>query len=147
MPRPTSLDLYRELQAATPDSLHPLLHDLFRANTFWELQTKTATAQKLRGGNWQVTIHLQARKLVVDSAGTETKRPLRDWVEIGVFAPAEADQRVGRPLYLQKHLIQSGQQTIRLTVPSQPARAGIDPRSLLIDWNLTDNYKAVQLAD
>ena len=29
----TTLDLYRELQAVTPDSLQYLLHDLFEANT------------------------------------------------------------------------------------------------------------------
>jgi ABC-2 type transport system permease protein len=37
VPMATSLDLYRELDALTPDSVKPLLHDLFAANTFWEL--------------------------------------------------------------------------------------------------------------
>ena len=39
-PLPTSLDLYRELQAVTPESLRHLLADLFEANTFWELAAK-----------------------------------------------------------------------------------------------------------
>ncbi|TGD80743.1 ABC transporter permease/M1 family aminopeptidase [Hymenobacter wooponensis] len=142
-PFATSLDLYQELQTATPDSLQPLLHDLFRANTFWELATTNATAKQLKGGAWQVTLGLQAHKLVVDSAGTETKLPMQEWVEVGVFAPAKAGQKTGRPLYLQKHLITSGQQTIVLTVPSKPAKAGLDPRGLLIDWEATDNSKAV----
>jgi ABC-2 type transport system permease protein len=30
-PLPTTLDLYRELKAATPDAFHSLLHDLFVA--------------------------------------------------------------------------------------------------------------------
>lgn len=147
LPRPTSLDLYRELQTAAPDSLRPLLHDLFAANTFWELATETATAQQLPSGAWRVTLTLQARKLQVDSAGTETKRPLQDWVEVGVFAPAEAGQEVGRPLYRQMHLLKAGRQTIVVTVPGRPAKAGIDPRQLLIDWNQTDNSKAVTSAD
>src|SRR4029079_7583767 len=29
------LDMYKELQAVTPDSLKPLLHDLFELNAFW----------------------------------------------------------------------------------------------------------------
>ncbi|MBF9221245.1 M1 family aminopeptidase [Hymenobacter ruricola] len=142
-PFATSLDLYQELQTATPDSLRPLLHDLFQANTFWELATETATAKPLKGGAWQVTLGLQASKLVVDSVGTETQRPMTEWVEIGVFAPA-AGKETGKPLYLKKHLISTGQQTIVLTVPARPAKAGIDPRQLLIDWEATDNYKMVQ---
>ena len=144
IPRPTSLDLYQELQTVTPDSLQPLLHDLFKANTFWELETETATAKQIKGGSWQVTINLQANKLVVDSAGTETKLPVKDWVEIGVFAPAEAGKEVGRQLYLQKHLIKSGRQTIKLTVHDRPDKVGFDPRHLLIDWKAEDNYNLVK---
>jgi ABC-2 type transport system permease protein len=147
VPRPTSLDLYRELQTATPDSLQSLLHDLFKANTFWELEVETATAKQIKGGSWQVTLSLQARKLVVDSAGTETKLPMKDWVEIGVFAPAAEGKQVGQALYRQKHLIRSGQQTIGLTLPDRPAKVGIDPQHLLTDWKVSDNYQVVQSKD
>ena len=143
LPFATSLDLYQELQTATPDSLQPLLHDLFEANTFWELATETARAKQLQGGSWQVTLTLQASKLVVDSAGTETKLPMQEWVEIGLFAPAE-EGKAGKQLYLQKHLIKSGQQTIQLIVPNRPAKVGVDPRNLLIDWKVEDNYKVVK---
>jgi ABC-type transport system involved in multi-copper enzyme maturation permease subunit len=147
LPRPTSLDLYQELQTVTPDSLQPLLHDLFEANTFWELATETATAKQRKGGAWQLTLTLQARKLVVDSAGTETKLPVKEWVEIGVFGPAPAGKEVGKQLYRQKHLLKSGKQTIVLTVPGRPATAGVDPRNLLIDWNLVDNHREVKVGN
>ena len=54
----------------------------------------------------------------------------------GVFAGNE-------PIYLQKHHIRSGKQTITVTVPSIPTRAGIDPRSLLVDWVTGDNVEKV----
>jgi hypothetical protein len=54
-PLPTSLDLYRELQAVTPDSYQYLLRDLFEKNTFWELTTKRATAKQTSADTWQVT--------------------------------------------------------------------------------------------
>ncbi|MFC7667641.1 hypothetical protein ACFQT0_09775 [Hymenobacter humi] len=146
-PFATSLDLYKELQTATPDSLQPLLHDLFQANTFWELATETATAKQLNGGTWQVTLTLQASKLAVDSAGTETKLPMKDWVEIGIYASADKGKEVGKQLYRQKHLIKSGQQTIVLTVPGRPANVNIDPRHLLIDWKLQDNDQVVKTKD
>ncbi|MDQ3714050.1 MAG: ABC transporter permease [Acidobacteriota bacterium] len=144
-PLPTSLDLYRELQAVTPDSHQYLLHDLLAANTFWELETEEAQAQQTESGEWQVTLDVRARKAVVDSAGVESILPMDDWVEIGVFAPNEDDKKLGEPLYLQMHRLVSGQQTITVTVPKKPARAGIDPSQLLIDLKMRDNVKKVKL--
>ncbi len=144
-PLPTSLDLYRELQAVTPDSHQYLLRDLFETNTFWEFETKQAQAtQQPESGNWQVILDVEARKVMVDEKGVETEAPMNDWVEIGVFAPAEDEQKQGEPLYLQMHRIVSGQQTITVTVPSKPDRAGIDPSHLLIDLKTIDNIKKVK---
>ena len=137
-PLPTSMDLYRELQAVTPDSLQYLLHDLFEANTYWELETKQATAVQTEAGTWKMTLDVQARKVVVDEAGVETEVPMDDWIEVGVFDEGEP--------YLQKHRIRSGKQTIAVTVPQKPARAGIDPRHLLSDLGEIDNnIKAVKI--
>jgi ABC-2 type transport system permease protein len=137
-PLPTSMDLYRELQAVTPDQFRSLLEDLFQRNTFWDLKTERATAQQTAAGAWQVTLDVQARKVVVDEAGVETEVPMDDWLEVGVFDAGE--------LYLQKHRIRSGKQTITVTVPQKPARTGIDPRHLLSGLGETDdNIKAVKV--
>jgi hypothetical protein len=137
-PLATSRDLYRELQAVTPQSFQSLLHDLFEKNTFWQLQTDRVTAQQTKAGPWQVTLDVRARKVVVDEAGVETEVPMDDWVEVGVFDAAEP--------YLQKHRIRSGKQTVTVMVPQKPARAGIDPRHLLSDLGETDdNIKAVKI--
>jgi hypothetical protein len=140
----TSLDLYRELQEVTPDSLQGLLGDLFERNTFWELETRQASAEQTPGGEWQVSLDVVARKVVVDTAGAETDMPMNDRVEIGVFAPAEDGEARGKPLYLAMHRIRTGQQTITVTVPGRPARAGIDPRHLLIDVEPGNNLMDVQ---
>jgi ABC-2 type transport system permease protein len=145
-PLPTSLDLYAELQAVTPQSLRYLLVDLFEANTFWELAARRVTAEQTETGAWQVTLDLQASKTVVDTAGVETDIPMDDFVEVGVFAAAK-DGGFGEPLYLRMHRIRSGEQRITVTVPSQPARAGIDPRSLLIDVETNDNLKEITRAE
>jgi ABC-2 type transport system permease protein len=131
-----------ELQAVTPDSLRYLLADLFEANTFWELAAKQVAAEQTETGAWQVTLAVQARKVTVDINGVVTEVPLDDLVEVGVFAAAESGGR-GEPLYLQMHRIRSGQQRITVTVPQKPARAGIDPRNLLIDVNASDNLKEI----
>ena len=113
------------------------LHDLFEANTFWELETERATAEQTEAGTWQVTLDVRARKVVVDTAGVEKKVPMDDWVQIAV-------EESGKPLHLQMHRIRSGEQTITVTVPRQPTRAGIDPNNLLIDLKTDDNIKTVK---
>jgi hypothetical protein len=137
-PLPTSMDLYRELQAVTPDQFQYLLKDLFERNTIWELKTERATAQQIGDANWQVTLDVRARKAVVDEAGVETEVPMDDWLEVGVFDEGEPA--------LQKFRIRSGKQTITVTVPHKPVRAGIDPRHLLSDLGDTnENVKAVEI--
>lgn len=143
-PLATTLDLYRELQAVTPDSLHYLLHDLFERNTNWDLVTEQATAKQTKEGGWQVMLDVQARKMVYDSAGVETEVPMNDWVQLAVFAPKKGEEP-GEPLYLQKHHIRSGRQTIKVTVPGKPAHAGLDPNHLLIDSDVADNVEEVKL--
>jgi ABC-2 type transport system permease protein len=143
-PLPTSLDLYGELRAVTPDSLRYLLHDLFEANTYWELTTDQAAAERTAAGTWRVTLDVRTRKVVVDTAGVETEVPMNDWVEVGVSAlPVTGDGPQER-IYLQKHRIRSGEQTITVTVPREPAAAGIDPDYLLIDLKTEDNVRRVR---
>jgi len=140
----TTLDMYRELQAVTPDSLEPLLHDLFEVNAFWAFDTKQAKAVQTEPGTWRVTFDVDARKAVVDSAGVEKEAPMDAWVELGVFGDARPGEFLGQPLYLQKHRIRSGRQTITVTVSGKPARGGIDPYNLL-DWEEGDNIEAIEV--
>ena len=140
-PFATSLNLYRELQTVTPDSLQSLLKDYFEKNVYWHLKTVQSEASQLDSANWQVTLQLQASKVVVDSTGAEKAVPMDDWVQIGIFAPREKGKEWGKPLFLQKHRIRSGEQTVTVEVPEKPARAGIDPYYLLFDLDIDDNTK------
>ncbi|HEY1115904.1 MAG TPA: M1 family aminopeptidase [Chitinophagaceae bacterium] len=136
LPQPTTLDLYQELQTVTPDSLNYLLHDLFEQNTYWRLKTEQMAAVQTERGNWQVTLKVQAHKVVIDRAGAEKEVPMNDWLEVGLY---EEGKRLHEPLYLQLHRIRSGEQTIKVTVPRKPERGGIDPNHLMIDLRLDDN--------
>ncbi|HEU5022743.1 MAG TPA: hypothetical protein VFT60_12660 [Bryobacteraceae bacterium] len=133
----TSADLYRELQAVTPDSYRYLLRDLFEKNTFWDLAVQRATAKRMPSGAWQVTLGVRARKVAIDESGVETEAPMNDWIEIGVFGE-------GKPR-VQMRRIHSGEQTVTIVAPGKPARAGIDPDSLLIDLDTENNMRDVTL--
>jgi ABC-type transport system involved in multi-copper enzyme maturation permease subunit len=137
-PLATTRDLYRELEAVTPDSIRPMLHDLLAANTLWELETDTVTATPAAGGMTRLTLDLRARKIVVDTAGVEREVPMHDLVEIGAFADGANDQR-GAPVYRRLHRIRSGTQRITITVPATATWAGVDPRWLLFDLDPYDN--------
>ena len=78
-----------------------------------------------------------------DEVRNETELPMDDFVEIGAFAAGEGGEP-GAPLYLKPHRIRSGEQTIRITVQREPARAGIDPHRKLIDRDRADNVVAVK---
>ena len=144
-PYPTSLDLYAELRAVTPDSLQYLLTDLFETITLWDVKTERAAVEPTGTGEYRVTLDVVAKKLRADSVGNETEVPMNDLVEIGVFAPGEGDG-LGEPLYLKRHRIRSGKQTIRIIVPREPARAGIDPYRKLIERERDDNVVGVETA-
>jgi ABC-2 type transport system permease protein len=151
-PLPTTLDLYRELQAVTPDEFQYLLRDYFERNVFWELEADRATMEARVDGAWQVTLDVTARKIVVDPQGNENDQPMDEWIEIGVFAQnpnRERQDQLGKTLYLERHRIRQGQQTITMTVPELPVRAGIDPYHLLFEWdgdyrNRLDNFVRVR---
>jgi len=144
-PYPTSLDLYAELRAVTPDSLQSLLSDLFETVTLWDVRAERARVEPTGTGEYSVAIDVVAKKMRADSVGAETEVPMDDLVEIGVFPP-DGGESVGVPLYLERHRIQSGEQTIRITVSREPARAGIDPHHKLIDCQGSDNVVAVEAA-
>jgi len=143
-PLPTSRALYAELQAVTPDSLKPLLSDLFEHITLWDVRTDSARAEPAGGGAYRVTLHVTASKARADSVGRQTPTPMDDLVEVGVFADAPGAGRApGAPLYLARHRLHTGSQTITVTVPRAPTRAGVDPYRTLIERERDDNLVAV----
>jgi len=142
-PYATSRDLYAELRAVTPDSLHTPLEDLVETIPLWDLKSERAVFEKTSTGQYAVTLDVIARKGRADSVGKITEQPMNDLVEVGVFAPGKGDE-LGEPLYLEAHRISSGKQTIRITVPREPARASLDPYRKLIDREPGDNVFALQ---
>ncbi|HYI08778.1 MAG TPA: hypothetical protein VEK57_06880, partial [Thermoanaerobaculia bacterium] len=82
----------------------------------------SAAARRLPDGQYEVTLEVLAQKLRADGIGVKTATPMNDFVEVGVFAPEKTD-----PLYLTRHRIRTGKQPIRIIVPQEPSRAGVDP--------------------
>jgi ABC-2 type transport system permease protein len=146
-PYPTTRDLYAELYAVTPAPLRSLLRDLFESITLWDLQVKQAQVEPLPGGAWRVTFTVAAEKFEADSIGRERAVRMDDLIDVGVFTGPGVDGNPGQPLYLQKHRIRSGTQTITVTVPSAPARVAIDPHHKLIERELSFDTSTNNMAE
>ncbi len=144
-PYPTSHALMRELEAVTPDSLRYVLDDGFRTITLYENRTTDATVAPTDDGRYRVMLDVTTRKVQADSLGAETEVAMNDWIDVGVFPPDTSDAPP-EPLYLQKHRLESGEQTITVTVDEEPARAGIDPYAKLIDRDMDDNVTSTSRA-
>jgi hypothetical protein len=107
------------------------------------VRTDSARAEPVGRGSYRVTLFVDASKAQADSVGRETPMAMNDAVEVGVFAGAPRDGSPGETLYLNQHRIRSGKQTIVLTVPRLPTRAGIDPFRKLIERDRGDNVAEV----
>ena len=143
-PPATSRALYAELRAVTPDSLKPLLSDLFEHITLWDLRTDSVRAEPDGAGAWRATLYVDASKARADSVGRQTPIPMDDLVEVGVFAEQPGNPGgLGDTLYLKQHRIRSGKQSITVVVPRRPARAGVDPYRKFIERERDDNVAAV----
>jgi len=144
----TSEDLVRRFEAAAPDSLRGFVSDLFREITLYENRAVDATYTETDDGRYRVELTVNAKKLQADSLGTEQETEIDAPLPIGVFAEnAEVGADEQTELYLQKHDLTSGEQTVTVTVDEKPAKAGIDPYVVLVDRNTDDNLTTVSKAE
>ena len=154
-PYPTSLQLVQELRAATPDSLRYLITDLFETITLYDLRTDSAVVTDAPGqpGKFQVDLWVNAKKQRADTAGRVTDIGMhdgkRDWMDVGVFVEVKGDSakrydKIGVPLYLMKHPVDSGAQRFSIVVDRKPTRAGVDPLHKLIDRSPSNNTVKVK---
>jgi hypothetical protein len=142
-PPTTSHAVCAELQAVMPDSLKPLLSDLFEHITLWDVHTDSAKSEPVSRGEHRVTLFVDASKARSDSIGNLTPIAMDDLVEIGVFAGSTGGKSPGDSLYVRQHRIRSGKQAIVVVVPRKPERAGIDPHRKLIERDRDDNFGEV----
>jgi ABC-2 type transport system permease protein len=142
-PYTTSQEFMDALSKAVGPQWQPLLNDFFWKITLFDNRMTDATAKKLPNGQYEVTMKLHAGKVYVDGKGKETVGKPDIPIQIGVFAASTGAGKDGKPLYLKKRMLADGDSTIKVTVDSKPALAGIDPYNELIDKVSGDNRRTV----
>lgn len=145
-PYPRSTILVDGLKAlCRTDAERQLVSDLFEKITIWDVKAKTAKVKKLADGTFQTTITIEGGKAYADGKGKETKTPLNNSMDVGLFKvrPGEGKFEAKDVISIDRHDIHSGTQQIVLVSKVKPAFAGVDPYNKFIDRNSDDNLTAV----
>jgi ABC-2 type transport system permease protein len=141
-PYATTRDLIADFRAVTPPDKQSVITDLFETITLYDNKADEATWTKRADGKYVVHVTVESKKFRSDAGGKESPIPVNDWIDIGVLGDSKT--KGNEPvLALEKHRLTAEKSTFDLVVPTQPARAGIDPLNKLIDRNPEDNTKAV----
>ncbi|MBN4062261.1 hypothetical protein JYU20_03585 [Bacteroidales bacterium AH-315-I05] len=138
-PYPTSLDFLKHLEPQVPDSMKYLIKDWFKEITLYDNRLKEATYTKLPNDKYQVTLTTTSYKMKADTIGNETKVPVNDWIDIGVFSDRDEENL----LYEKRVKVNKSEMSFIFEVDSLPVKAAIDPRRLLIDRVYDDNTKFI----
>jgi len=145
-PYARSLDLVDGLKSiARDDAERQLVADLFERITIYDLKAKDAVTSKLPDGRWQTRLTIAAGKFYADGKGKEAAAPLKDSIDVGIFAArpgigafSKADVDL-----IERRPIATGDQVITLVTRRKPAFAGVDPYNKYVDRNSDDNVVAV----
>jgi len=132
-PYPTTRDLTSRLRAASPENYRHLIDDLFETITLFDNHVVKATVKNICPGEHEVHIEAVAKKLRADEIGAEKEIPLDDLIDVGVL---DAE---GNVVAVQKVHVRGSRVDVTMVVRGDPVKAGIDPRSMLIDRKPDDN--------
>jgi len=141
-PCPTSQDLVNALRAEAGPEYQQLITDLFERIVLYDLQMEAARAREIEGG-YEVTIEVTAKQFAADGSGKETEEPLDSWFEVAVFAEADKPLEEVTPLYIQKHRLRSGKQTLTIRTTQKPGLAALDPFHKMIERSAGNNSQKI----
>ncbi|MEP6746653.1 MAG: hypothetical protein ABJB86_02945 [Bacteroidota bacterium] len=141
-------DLFDCLKKHTPDSLQYYLNDTWKQVTLYDNKITAVTAIPTANANeYKVTVQCNVEKTYLDEKGNDIPDThMNDYIDIGVFAadvPGHFGPLQGKPLYIKKFKLASGEHTIVITVQGKPIKVGIDPYAKLIDHIPADNLKNI----
>jgi ABC-type transport system involved in multi-copper enzyme maturation permease subunit len=141
-PCPTSRDLINALRAEAGPEYQRLITDLFERIVLYDLQVDAASAREIDGG-YEVTIELTAKQFEADGRGKETEEPLDTWFDVALFAETVKPLEEATPLYIAKHRLRSGKQTLTVRTSQRPGIAALDPFHKMIERTAGNNSRTI----
>jgi hypothetical protein len=141
-PCPTSRDLVNALRSEAGPEYQQLITDLFERIVFYDLQVNLAGAREI-DGEYEVTIEITARQFEADAHGKETEEPLDTWFDVAVFAKTDEPLEGVTPLYIEKHRLRSGKQSLTVRTAKKPGIVALDPFHKRIERSEGNNSEVI----
>lgn len=139
-PYTNSIEFVSYLRAATPDSLRYIIKDMFETITVYENYVKYLSYTAMKDGRYKVSLTLGSVKFRADSLGRNSKVPVADYIDAGIFASQNVKGKTtDKELLLQKVKMDKPEKTFEFIVNEKPVSAGIDPYNKLIDRTPANN--------
>ena len=132
-PYTNSTELISFLRAEIPEEHRDVLEDLFETITIYDNRALEGSMKQNATGGWDVKVKVKAVKYRSDDKGDQTELEFNDVMDVGAI---DDD---GNALFLEKRRVGQGESELTFTVPSKPARVGLDPLNKLIDRTSDDN--------
>lgn len=141
-PYPTTLDLISYLKQDTSEGDQEFISNLFEHITLYDLKISDIEQKELDDGTFEVTLTIDAHLRRADGQGEETDVEFNDNIDIGLFS-ADPEELSGdnAVVYLQKHLLKTGENVIVISTDKQVSYAGVDPFVKLVDRDSADNIR------
>lgn len=140
-PYTNAADFVSYIRAATPDSLQYIIKDMFETITLYENYVKDLSYTPTADGKYKVKLTVGSVKFRADSLGKNTKVPVADYMDIGIFAAnnVKGKSAADKELLLQRIKMDQPEKTFEFIVGEKPMSAGIDPYNKLIDRTPDNN--------
>jgi ABC-2 type transport system permease protein len=141
-PFPTTLDLISYIKQEANKQEQAFIDNLFTHISLYDLKVTDAQIKTLDKSkdSYQVVLTIEAALKHADGQGKETDVIFNDAIDIGLFSDdPENLSAQDFVLYLKKHPIKTGTNTITIKVNGKPKFAGVDPFIKLIDRDSADN--------
>ena len=118
---------------------------MFESITLFSNRVSDASYRQLEDGRYELYLTVESQKYRADAFGAETEIAINDWIDIGVYAKDSKER--SEPIYFTRKKINKPKMELKITLDSEPGRAGIDPNFLLIDRFPEDNIKTAKSLD
>jgi len=133
---PTAALLVNDLKKAAPQKAD-LIDELFNQIILYENRLVKAVKNKLKNGEFEVTLSLDLKKIKADEEGKETFVDFREEVPIGLR------DKEGKLIYYKRHMLSQGEQELKIRIQEEPFKAGVDPVNSFVDKSPKDNEVSI----
>ncbi len=135
-PYPSTKDFLSLLREEAPGH-DELITDLFERIVLYDVKVTKANSYPRDDGQFDVTVEVEAKKLIADGKGKETEVPLAEKFDVGLFTrePGKNDFTKADVITFNHLDLTSGRQSLTLVSPKAPTFAGVDPYNKRITRN------------